>query len=114
MPLPLSQSLMAYAPRMASSFLLKDTTIDAEKGLQLWEVGFNRLIDIVVALHSKGELDLESLNAASKACSECWTVAGSWRTLEPAKDCVRRVAGKLKRLLDENGRTYQGHRVYAP
>ena len=82
--------------------------------MSTWRVGFNRLVDVVVALHARGELELETLNAASKACSESWSVSGSWGGLDGARDVVREVAIKLKRLLDENGRTYKGGRVYAP
>lgn len=73
-----------------------------------------RLIDITVALHSKNELELETMNVASQSCSECWSVAAGWRGLEPAREIIRKVAMKLKRLLDENGKTYHGERVYAP
>ena len=79
-----------------------------------WSVGFNRLVDIVVALHSRCELELETMNEASKACSECWSVSGSWTGLAEGRAVVRSVAIRLKKLLDENGRTYKGERVYAP
>lgn len=97
---------------MSSSYLLTDTTMDEQNGLNNWDVGLHRLIDIVVALHATGELEAETYNSAAKACAECWSVAGSWRNLEPAKDCVRRVAAKLKRLMDENGKTYKGEPIY--
>jgi hypothetical protein len=83
-------------------------------GIVSWSAGFNRLVDILTVLHSREELELETVNAASKACSECWTVAGNWRGLEECKEGVRRVAARLKRLLDENGRTFGGERVYVP
>lgn len=67
-----------------------------------------------MALHAKRELELETLNAASKACSECWSVGGSWPLGPGPHDVVRQIAVKLKRVLDENGRTYQGERIYAP
>ncbi|KAJ3775857.1 hypothetical protein FB446DRAFT_606707, partial [Lentinula raphanica] len=70
------------------------------------------LIDVVIALHARGELDIEMMNAASKACSECWSAAGAWKGLEESREGVRKVVGKLKKLLDENGRTYRGERVY--
>lgn len=71
-------------------------------------------MDVVVALHARGELELESLSEASKACSECWTAAGTWRGMEDCRDGVRTIAGKLKRLLDEGGRTYRGTRHDIP
>lgn len=88
--------------------------MDPDNGINTWFVGFSRLIDVVVALHARSELDIDTMNAASKACSECWSVSGAWKGLEGCRDGVRKVAIKLKRLLDENGRTYRGERVYAP
>ncbi len=41
-------------------------------------------------------------------------MAGNWGVLEGAKECVRKVAARLKVLLDENGRTYRGEDVYVP
>ena len=98
---------------LSSSFLMTDTTMNSSSGLVTWNTGFNRLVDVLVALHTKGELELGTVNAASKACSECWSIAGTWRGLENVRQCVKVVAGKLQSLLDEN-RTYQGSRVYAP
>lgn len=89
--------------------------MNPERGINTWCIGFNRLVDVLVALHARGELELETVNEASKACSECWqSVAGSWRELDKCRDGVRAVAAKLKKLLDENGRTYHGEQVYAP
>ncbi|KAJ3802739.1 hypothetical protein GGU11DRAFT_813190 [Lentinula aff. detonsa] len=99
---------------LSSSFLLSDTCMDPDHGVNTWFMGFSRLIDVIVALHSRSELDIETMNVASKACSECWSVAGAWRGLEECRDGVKKAAGKLKKLLDENGRTYRGERVYAP
>jgi len=99
---------------LSSSYLIADTCMDPDNGINTWFVGFSRLIDVVVALHARSELDIDTMNAASKACSECWSVSGAWKGLEGCRDGVRKVALKLKRLLDENGRTYRGERVYAP
>ncbi|KAG7449199.1 uncharacterized protein BT62DRAFT_929178 [Guyanagaster necrorhizus] len=115
-PNTIDQSLLRHCIGLSSSYLVTDTTTASSQtaGLQTWYLGFSRLVDVVVALHLLGSLELETVNAASKACSECWTVAGSWKGLETGREHVREVAGKLKRLLDENGRTYRGERVYAP
>ena len=82
--------------------------MNTDSGVSSWTVGFNRLIDVVVALHALNELEIETMDAASKACSECWSVSGSWKGFDNCKDGVRAVAGKLKKLLDENGLTYRG------
>jgi len=85
-----------------------------DQGIDTWFLGFSRLIDILVALHARNELELETMNAASKACSECWGAAGSWRGLEECREGVRAVAKRLQKLLDPNGTTYRGESVYAP
>jgi len=99
---------------LSSSYLVTDTTMNPTGGVASWITGFNRLVDVLVALHSRGELESETVNAASKACSECWSVAGNWKGLDECREGVRGVAAKLKRLLDDNGRTYKGDRVYVP
>lgn len=108
------QAVLRDCIGLSSSFLMTDTTMNPTTGLASWNVGFNRLVDIMVALHRNGQLELDTVDAASKACSECWSVAGSWRNMEEVRQCVRNVAAKLQGLLDENGRTFGGHRVYTP
>ncbi|ESK96002.1 hypothetical protein Moror_7347 [Moniliophthora roreri MCA 2997] len=110
----IDQTVLRHCIALSSSYLVSDTCMDPEKGAHTWFTGFSHLVDVVVALHAKGQLELETINAASKACSECWSVAGAWRGLEGCRDGVRKLAPKLKKLLDENGRTYRGERVYAP
>lgn len=83
-------------------------------GLASWHAGFNRLVDLLVALHSRKELELDTVSAASKACSECWSVAGTWREMEECRESVRGIAVRLKGILDDNGRTYRGGHVYVP
>ncbi|KAF8897551.1 hypothetical protein BD779DRAFT_386590 [Infundibulicybe gibba] len=111
---PFDQKMLRQCIDLSSSYLITDATMNPDGGTASWYVGFSRLVDVVVALHARDELELETLSAASKACSECWTVAGTWRGLEDCREKVRSVAAKLKKLLDENGRTYKGERVYAP
>lgn len=113
-PQSIDQEVLQRTIALAASFLLSDTTTNPTQGASTWASGFSNLIDLVVALHFKGELQLETMDAASKACSECWGVAGTWRNLNECKEVVRKVALKLKRILDANGRTYGGQRVYAP
>jgi len=108
------QTVLRHCISLSSSFLMTDSTTNPTTGLASWNAGFNRLVDIMVALHRKGQLELSTINAASKACSECWSVAGSWRNMEDVRQCVKNVATKLQGLLDENGRTYGGNRVYTP
>jgi hypothetical protein len=110
----IDQSMLRQCFALSSSYLMTDATTNPSGGINSWNVGLSRLVDVLVALHARGELQLETINAASRACSECWTAAGNWRGLESCRDSIRTVAAKLKRLLDDNGRTYQGGRVYAP
>ncbi|KAF9259521.1 hypothetical protein L218DRAFT_963561 [Marasmius fiardii PR-910] len=113
-PQTIDQALLRQCIALSSSYLVGDTCMDPDNGIQTWFTGFSHLVDVVVALHAKDQLELETINAASKACSECWSVGGSWRGLEECREGIRKLAPKLKRLLDENGRTYRGERVYAP
>ncbi|KAF5370115.1 hypothetical protein D9758_001042 [Tetrapyrgos nigripes] len=113
-PHRIDQTILRKCIGLSPSYLIADTCMNPEHGVSTWFVGFSRLIDLVVALHAKNELEIETMNAASRACSECWSVAGCWRGLEECREGVKKVALKLQRLLDENGRTYKGERVYAP
>lgn len=110
----MDQAVIRSCLGLSSSYLVTDTTMNVEGGLSTWYTGFSRLVDVLVALHGRGELELETVSAASKACSECWSVAGGWRELEEARECLRRIAQRLKGLLDENGSTYHGQRIYTP
>ncbi|KAI9574879.1 hypothetical protein HD554DRAFT_2010380 [Boletus coccyginus] len=111
----IDQAVLRRAIGLASSYLVTDTSTNPDGGIATWQTGFNRLVDLVVVLHHRSELELDTVNEASRACSECWSVAGTWRGMEECRQGVKEVAGKLKKLLDEpNRRTYQGHKVYTP
>jgi hypothetical protein len=110
----IDQAELRHALGLASSHLLADTATDPERGSGRWSAGLHHLVDILVVLHARNELELATVNEASKACAECWSIAGGWRGLDACREGVRGVAGKLKTLLDPNGRTYRGNRVYAP
>ncbi len=107
----IDQRVLRQCLGLASSFLLTDTTINPLTGADTWYIGFSRLVDIVVALHARDELELDTVNTASSACSECWMVAGSWRSLLDCRNKVKEVATKLRRILDPNNRTYRGYIV---
>ena len=110
----IDQRLLRRCLALSSSYLLTDTTMNPDRGLAAWQTGLDRLVDVVVALHARGELEVATVNEASKACSECWTVAGSWRGMDDCREGVKGVAVRLKTLLDENGKTYRGGRIYVP
>ncbi|EPQ59260.1 hypothetical protein GLOTRDRAFT_70539 [Gloeophyllum trabeum ATCC 11539] len=110
----IDQRMLRQCLGLSSSYLLTDTSMNPDTGITTWATGFHRLVDVLVALHARGELELETVNEASKACSECWNVSGAWKGMEGCREGVRGVAAKLKSLLDENGRTYRGERVYTP
>lgn len=110
----IDQAALRQCLGLSSSYQVSDTTTNPTGGVASWTAGLSRLVDVLTALHSRGELELETVNAASKACSECWTVASNWRGTEECKESIRKIAVRLKRLLDENGRTFGGERVYVP
>lgn len=110
----IDQGTLRHCLGLASSYLVSDTTTNPTGGINTWSAGLNRIVEILTALHARGELELDTVNSASKACSECWMAASSWRELDECRESVRKVAIRLKRLLDENGRTFGGEDVYVP
>ena len=106
----IDQKVLRRCIQLASSFLVTDTTTNPERGISTWSLGFCRLVDLVVVLHTRNELKLETVSAASKACSECWTAAGNWPGLNECRNRVRDIGGRLKKVLDSNERTYRGTR----
>ncbi|KNZ79822.1 hypothetical protein J132_08480, partial [Termitomyces sp. J132] len=104
----LDQRVLRQCLGLSSSFLVTDTTTNPAAGIHSWSVGLNRLVDVCIALHKRNQLELDTFDAASRACSECWTASGSWRALSDCRDGVRTAAEKLRTVLDTNGRTYRG------
>ncbi|PPQ72914.1 hypothetical protein CVT26_014577 [Gymnopilus dilepis] len=104
----IDQAVLRKCILLASSFLITDTATDPEHGMATWFAGLSRLVDLVIVLHRRNELELDTINCASKACSECWTAGGNWRVLSDCRNHVREIGGKLKRILDPNERTYRG------
>lgn len=107
-PDTINQDILRRCINLAACFLITDTTINPDHGIATWFAGLSRLVDLVVVLHLRDDLQLETVNAASRACSECWTVAANWRGLDQCRSHVRELGGKLKGILDTNGRTYRG------
>lgn len=67
---------------------------------------------MVIALHNQGTLELETLNATSRACAEAWSVAGSWRGLEQGRAVVSVLAARIRDgILDSDGLSYKGEPV---
>jgi hypothetical protein len=85
----IDQQLLRDCIGLSSSYLISDTTMNIGSGLLTWNIGFNRLIDLLVVLHGRGDLELETVNQASKACSECWSVASSWKGMDDVRKCVK-------------------------
>ena len=83
------------------------------EGFKTWFTGFNELVEMMVILDGRGELELETMNEASKACSECWGICGQFKGMGYGKEGVRVIAKKLKKMLDENGQTYKGVAIYS-
>ena len=111
----IDQTMLRRLLMLTPAYLIVDNTINAEGGLARWSAGFNRLVDVLLALHAKEQLETETVNEASKACSECWSVSGTYRGLTTdGRDVVRGIGARLKTILDADGRKYKGERVYAP
>jgi hypothetical protein len=111
----IDQAMLRRLLMLTPAYLIVDNTINNDGGLARWSAGFNRLVDVVLALHTKEQLETETVNEASKACSECWSVSGTYRGLTTdGRDVVRGIGARLKTILDADGRKYRGERVYAP
>jgi len=126
------QDSVRYLLALASAHLITDITTNlkpdtdsdqlkrgqaAAVGFETWSKGFYLLADHILRLHDANELHLDTLNEASKACSECWMVAASWPAGmlgEQRRDVVRKIAAKLRSILDPNRTTYRGGLVYVP
>jgi hypothetical protein len=52
---------------LASSFLALDTTLKEhpQDGIATWRLGWDRIVDLLTALHYRGELEVATVNAAS-------------------------------------------------
>ncbi|KAG9012653.1 hypothetical protein FRB94_005263 [Tulasnella sp. JGI-2019a] len=100
---------------LAPSYLVLDSTTypTTAEGVAEWSQGMNRICDVVIALHRKSALDLETLNEVSRSCAESWVICGSWRGLDSGRTAIQRVAGRLKEnVLDADGVRYKGETVY--
>jgi hypothetical protein len=112
----IDQTLLCQCLRLSSSYLITDASMNPERGTHTWGVGLSRLIDIVIALHNRSELELATVVAATKACRECWIAAGAFTAVEECRGKVRQHATKLRdSVMDSGGKTYKGARpVYTP
>lgn len=107
--LSIDQDVLRQALRLASSFLLTDCTLNPELGLETWAIGLGRLVDIVLALHHTGVLEVETMRVASAALRECWVAGGSFPGLEDSRIRIREDGQKLQKLLDDPKRNlYKG------
>jgi len=107
----------SHSSSEAGSAREREREARANAGLRSWSTGFRLLTDHILLLHSANLLHLDTLNEASRACSECWTITSSWpdrATAAQSRDVVRSIAEKLRSILDPNQLTYQGGLVYVP
>ncbi|KZT53323.1 hypothetical protein CALCODRAFT_474882 [Calocera cornea HHB12733] len=111
---PIDQSLLRRWLALAPTFLLLDaSTHPSPQGLASWQLGLRLLINLMLALHSRGQLEWETMNAASKALAECWSISLCWTGLEGAKGAVQGAGGRLKAVLDRDDPTrYRGRALY--
>lgn len=106
------QSRLRRSFGLCSSYLITDVSMNPESGLATWDAGFNRLVDVLVALHMRGELEVATISEASKACSESWTVSATFKGLENSRPLIRAIALRLRNLVPDG--TYAGQTIYSP
>jgi hypothetical protein len=107
----IDQPKLRHCLGMAPSYLLADTCTSTN-GFATWSTGLSRLVDVMTGLHARNELELATMDAAARACAECWGIAGTWKGMGYGREGVRAVALKLKTMLDQNGQTYRGEMIY--
>ncbi|KAJ3539780.1 hypothetical protein NMY22_g4586 [Coprinellus aureogranulatus] len=107
----IDQDILRQSLRLASSFLLADSTLNPELGLETWATGLGRLVDIVLALHQIDALEVETMCVAATALHDCWVAGGTFPGLEASRIRIREDGQKLKKLLDDpNRKIYKGQR----
>src|SRR6266699_483019 len=65
----IDQDVVRKCLGLSSSYLITDTTTNPMEGMTSWCAGLIQVVDVLSALHSRGELEPETINAASRACS---------------------------------------------
>jgi len=64
-------------------------------------------------LHTRGELEWETMDAASRAFAESWSAARCWVGMERAREAIQAAGQRLRGLLDPGDTTsYRGRKLY--
>ncbi|KZO98185.1 hypothetical protein CALVIDRAFT_479224 [Calocera viscosa TUFC12733] len=108
------QTLLRRWLTLTPTFLLLDSSSHpSPSGLLSWQLGLQALINLMLALHTRNQLEWETMNAASRALAECWSICLCWTGMELAKGAVQGAGGKLKAVLDRDDPTrYKGRPLY--
>lgn len=108
----LNQENLRNCLAMASSFMIADTTLNSESGIDSWTTGFKHLVELLLHLHRKGDLDPATMGMSIRACYECWVAIGSFQNLDRGRAVVQECGSKLRACLDEpvpgGGAKYKG------
>jgi len=104
----IDQNLLRECIRLAGSFLLTDTSMNPEGGLQTWSTGMKQLVEVVIALHKTGTLEVATMAVTSKACEECWVNSMNFPGLRGASTLMKELGLRLRDLLDEDKKSYKG------
>jgi len=113
----IEQASLRHVIALAPSYLVVDSTTQATPadGVNQWALGFNRLCEVIIALHRKSELEIETLNEASRACAEAWSICDSWRGFDSGRNVIGNISTRLREnVLDADGVSYKGQEVYVP
>jgi hypothetical protein len=100
------ETIRAYIA-LASSFLMLDAAPQnsPETGITQWALGFERIMDVVAALHASSLLDVETVQAVNGALSESWSNTDTIQGTEFAQEKIKGLAGRLRKLLDNGEST---------
>ena len=79
-----------------------------------WKKGTKMELELCVSACLCGFVSLWARAKRMPETRDAGMNQGAWREMEGGRESVKGVATRLKGLLDENGKTYRGGRVYVP
>jgi len=111
----IDQVRLRYWLSLSPSFLMLDvsTTSPPTLGIERWKNGLHSLVNVVVALHAKDQLEFETIDEAARALAQCWSITLGWTGMDYAQVSVQQVGEKLTSVLDIDDRSrYKGRVVW--
>lgn len=98
-----NQEILRAYLQLAPAYLLLDGShkTDPETGVSQWAMGFDRIMDVLAALHASSQLELLTVEAVRNALAECWSSSESISPTTVVQEKIKALAGRLRRLMDD-------------